>query len=232
MFKGSNLILKENGHSQSSETSKSQSCSVPCEAEPSKLHSHNVFTKTETKLTSSDLQQCHSSTSDFKSKKISSILKTTSISQGADLPPTNNSNKMSKCDADYNKSHPFLTSNEINEKFSNSLKKQKMSKISTKSADNIKQTNGLDSVHNASIQTGIKNETKSSANLFLKSFTCQQCGKDFFYENHLRKHILSKHTVTPLYACSHCSQGFSTRSTAKSHVENSHVVNKNSPEFA
>jgi hypothetical protein len=35
---------------------------------------------------------------------------------------------------------------------------------------------------------------------------------------------LSKHSKTPLYACSYCNQGFSTRSTAKSHVENSHVM--------
>ena len=35
---------------------------------------------------------------------------------------------------------------------------------------------------------------------------------------------MSKHSKTPLYACSYCNQGFSTRSTAKSHVENSHVM--------
>ena len=60
-------------------------------------------------------------------------------------------------------------------------------------------------------------------NVDFKSFKCQHCDKDFFYENHLRKHILSKHTVTPLFACSYCNKGFSTKSTAKSHVENSHV---------
>ena len=221
--------MKENGYSKSSETSKSQSCSIPYETEPLKLPSHNVFAKTETKLTSSDLQQSSSLTSDFKSKKISSILKTTSISQCSDMSQTNNFNKMNNGDAAYNvdcnKSHSIVTCNGINEKFNNSLKKQKISKTSSDSADKIKQTNVPNSINNTSNQTDVKNEIKSSANLFLKSFKCQQCGKDFFYENHLRKHILSKHTVTSLYACSHCSQGFSTRSTAKSHVENSHVVN-------
>jgi hypothetical protein len=38
-----------------------------------------------------------------------------------------------------------------------------------------------------------------------------------------RKHVLSKHSQTPLYSCSCCNQGFSTRATAKSHVENSHA---------
>jgi len=63
---------------------------------------------------------------------------------------------------------------------------------------------------------------QNGSNQFKKSFKCTSCSKDFFYENHLRKHILSKHSQTPLYSCSVCSQGFSTKSTAKSHVENSH----------
>ncbi len=65
---------------------------------------------------------------------------------------------------------------------------------------------------------------KNTKGAYLKSFKCHHCSKGFFYENHLRKHILSKHTVTPLFACSLCNQGFSTKSTAKSHVDNSHVV--------
>lgn len=58
---------------------------------------------------------------------------------------------------------------------------------------------------------------------FLKSFKCEQCDKGFFYENHLKKHILSKHSSTPLYSCSHCKMGFSTQSTARSHVNNKHI---------
>lgn len=73
-------------------------------------------------------------------------------------------------------------------------------------------------------QNGVAAINGKASNMYLKSFKCQHCAKDFFYENHLRKHILSKHTVTPLFSCSFCSQGFSTKSTAKSHVENSHVV--------
>jgi hypothetical protein len=61
-------------------------------------------------------------------------------------------------------------------------------------------------------------------NQFVRSYKCSYCDKDFFYENHLKKHVLSKHSQTPLYSCSACSQGFSTKATAKSHVENSHAT--------
>ena len=58
---------------------------------------------------------------------------------------------------------------------------------------------------------------------YLKSHKCQLCDRDFFYENHLKKHILSKHTGTPLFSCSYCKTGFSTKSAAKFHVENRHA---------
>jgi hypothetical protein len=71
-------------------------------------------------------------------------------------------------------------------------------------------------------ESSLTNASQNGSTQFKKSFKCTSCSKDFFYENHLKKHVLSKHSQTPLFSCSVCSQGFATRSTAKSHVENSH----------
>ena len=44
-------------------------------------------------------------------------------------------------------------------------------------------------------------------NEFRKSFVCPTCSQKFFYENHLKKHMLSKHSDTPQFLCSFCQKG-------------------------
>jgi hypothetical protein len=55
------------------------------------------------------------------------------------------------------------------------------------------------------------NNKKTSAHPYLKSFACSTCSRTFFYENHLRKHILSKHTVHPQFSCSFCHKGMQNK---------------------
>ena len=80
-------------------------------------------------------------------------------------------------------------------------------------------TNSIATQNQNQAPLAASSQQTTGASQFKKSFKCDSCAKDFFYENHLRKHILSKHTQTPLYSCSVCAQGFSTRATAKSHVD-------------
>ena len=64
---------------------------------------------------------------------------------------------------------------------------------------------------------------RNNSKALIKTFKCNMCNKCFYYENYLKKHILSKHSCTPLYSCSFCGKGFSNKSNAKSHVNNSHL---------
>jgi rubrerythrin len=82
--------------------------------------------------------------------------------------------------------------------------------------------------NNQNLKSGNKSANSSVASLLPSvnsqpQFKCNTCGKEFLKSDFLKKHILSKHTVTPLYSCSFCKQGFSTKSTARSHVENGHA---------
>jgi hypothetical protein len=63
----------------------------------------------------------------------------------------------------------------------------------------------------------------STSKSLIKSFKCNLCNKCFFYENYLKKHMLSKHSSTPMFSCSFCGKGFSNKSNARSHVANSHL---------
>ena len=97
----------------------------------------------------------------------------------------------------------------------------------TKKQQQKAENSSIDSTIDSILSLISGNETTPSApptNQFVRSYKCSYCDKDFFYENHLKKHVLSKHSQTPLYSCSACSQGFSTKATAKSHVENSHAT--------
>ncbi len=66
-------------------------------------------------------------------------------------------------------------------------------------------------------------KSNSTSKSLIKSFKCTLCNKCFFYENYLKKHILSKHSSTPMFSCSFCGKGFSNKSNARSHVANSHL---------
>lgn len=85
--------------------------------------------------------------------------------------------------------------------------------------------NGLDTSSSSSTQLVVDNTTPagSTSKSSMKTFKCPQCNKCFFYENYLRKHMLSKHSQSPLFSCSYCGKGFSNKSNAKSHVNNSHL---------
>ncbi|CAF0852318.1 unnamed protein product [Brachionus calyciflorus] len=56
-----------------------------------------------------------------------------------------------------------------------------------------------------------------------KKFKCQTCSSTFFYENQLKKHMQTKHSKNPQFSCSLCDKQFSSRANAKYHIENGHV---------